>query len=262
VINDKINFKELIDIILNITNYCTMNCKHCLNNSNESGTHMKTKIFNDSIDKIKLWNPMALLISGGEPTDHPDFIEIVKYTKDRLKNTKIMIISNGLFTLEEIRVNKYKKLDVTFQITHDNKYYKKDIKIIDYDKFIYCDTIPSELYNIGRARNIDYKFTNKPKCVNFRSFIVSGLSFKDTIKSSELRIKLCNPVIHPNGNITIGETNSCYVVGDIYDDDKTIENNIKNFTHDKCNKCNGFNNISKVDIDTLEKMYSQYGIKF
>jgi hypothetical protein len=239
-----------------------MSCKHCFNNSNKEGKHMEFEIFKDSIDKIKLWNPMVLLLSGGESTDHPNFIEIVNYTKDKLKNTKIMIISNGLFTLDDIRINEYKKLNVIFQITQDIKFYKKGIKIINDENFIYCDTIPSELYRLGRAINLDYKFTNKPKCVNFRSFVVSGLSLKDTIKSSEMRIKFCNPVIHPDGNITIGETNSCYIVGNIYDNDKTIENNIKNFTHDKCNKCNGFYNIKKEDIDTLEKMYLQYGIKF
>lgn len=249
-------------MILDITNYCTMGCSHCLNNSNVTGTHMKNIIFKDSIEKIKSWNPMVLLISGGEPTDHPDFIDIVNYTKDKLKGTKIMIISNGLFTLENIRVDEYKKLNVLFQITHDKKYYNKDIKIINDDNFIYCDTIPSELYNIGRARNLDRKFTNKPKCVNFRTFITSGLSFKDTIKSSELRIKLCNPVIHPSGDITIGETNSCYVVGNIYDDDRTIERNIKNFEHWKCNKCNGFDNLSNEDKKNLEIIYSQYNVKF
>ena len=250
-------------MILNITNYCTMNCKHCFNNSNENGTHMYLKIFKDAIEKIKLWNPILLLISGGEPTSHPDFIYIIEYIKYKLKNTEIIVTSNGLFTLENIKVNEYKKLNVTFQIVHDKKYYKKDIRKIDYNNFIYCDTIPESNYliNLGRAKKMNIKFNNVPKCINFRSFIIAGNTISDAIILRELDNKYCNPVIYPNGDITIGETNSCYVVGSIYDNDKVIENNIKNFTSDKCNKCNGFDNLSIEDKNRLKYMYSQYGAK-
>lgn len=63
-------------MILMITNKCRMNCSHCMNFSSNDGQHMKVDVIGKSLEFIKEIKPNMLIISGGEPTEHPLFLSI------------------------------------------------------------------------------------------------------------------------------------------------------------------------------------------
>lgn len=69
---------ELLDI--SITNYCTKNCSICYRNSNINGMHMSLDNYKSIVNQAKKTNVFQIAIGGGNPNQHPDFIEILKYT--------------------------------------------------------------------------------------------------------------------------------------------------------------------------------------
>ncbi len=71
---------ELLDI--SITNYCEKNCNFCYRNSNKYGKHIKLDDYNNIIKQAQELGVFQIAIGGGNPNQHPDFIEILKNTYD------------------------------------------------------------------------------------------------------------------------------------------------------------------------------------
>lgn len=78
----ELKFPEFYDVKL--TGYCEGNCPWCYMDSKESDLH-----YTNVIEKIKNFfgimteneRPFQVAIGGGEPTSHPDFIEVLKTFK-------------------------------------------------------------------------------------------------------------------------------------------------------------------------------------
>jgi len=79
----ELEYPEFYDVKL--TGYCKGNCPWCYMDSKETGCH-----YDNVIQKIKdFFGPMSanerpfqVAIGGGEPTSHPDFIEVLKTFKE------------------------------------------------------------------------------------------------------------------------------------------------------------------------------------
>ncbi len=74
-------FPELID--LKITDYCPFNCSYCYQDSTLKGKHASLESIKKTIDVLAEANVFEVAIGGGEPTLHPDFAEILKYTEEK-----------------------------------------------------------------------------------------------------------------------------------------------------------------------------------
>lgn len=68
---------ELVD--LKITDYCTMGCKFCYQDSTELGTHAKYDSITSILYSLSNNEVYECAIGGGEPTSHPKFNEIIDY---------------------------------------------------------------------------------------------------------------------------------------------------------------------------------------
>lgn len=77
----KSGFPELIDI--RITNWCDYGCKFCYMSSTKEGKHGKIEDIKKIVDMLYNSNVMEIAIGGGEPTSHPEFVEILKYIKNK-----------------------------------------------------------------------------------------------------------------------------------------------------------------------------------
>lgn len=76
----KASAPELVD--LKITDYCNMGCIFCYQGSTKQGKHApKEKIFK-IIRQLSKIGVFEIAIGGGEPTLHPDFVEILKYAHE------------------------------------------------------------------------------------------------------------------------------------------------------------------------------------
>ncbi len=71
---------ELMDI--SITNWCDKGCVFCYKSSTKSGHHMKLDDYKSVIDSAARMGTFQVALGGGNPNQHPDFIEILKYTHE------------------------------------------------------------------------------------------------------------------------------------------------------------------------------------
>ncbi|HTO16075.1 MAG TPA: radical SAM protein [Edaphocola sp.] len=74
------NGPELLDI--SITNYCEKGCDICYRNSNIEGKHISLSDYNSIIEQAQKIGVLQVAIGGGNPNQHPHFVQILKSTFD------------------------------------------------------------------------------------------------------------------------------------------------------------------------------------
>lgn len=72
---------ELMDI--SITNWCDKGCPFCYKSSTINGSHMALSDYKRIIDQAAEMQTFQVALGGGNPNQHPDFIEIIEYTASR-----------------------------------------------------------------------------------------------------------------------------------------------------------------------------------
>ncbi len=86
---------------IELTLKCNNRCKFCLQGHFPDETHRTLNEIKKDIDNAYNGRVPKIILSGGEPTIHPDYIDIVKYCKTKKFQT-IQTISNGrMFSVEE-----------------------------------------------------------------------------------------------------------------------------------------------------------------
>jgi hypothetical protein len=225
------------------------------------GEHMTDETFQAAFNKIKAWVPLVLLISGGEPTEHPKFIEYVREIKDffaldktigNIADKRIVITSNGLFASDKDRFDEYMSLGVQWQVVNDPRYYPIRVEPIKDKHVMFFNEIPSLIFPAGRAlaNNIEAGVTN-PKCFNMRNLVTTyQMPLPVAIKYMESNGKFCSPLIKPNGDIILGESVLCKPFGNVRDSDVDLHTNIINM---RCNACGLFKNLP----EDLRKMVGE-----
>lgn len=71
---------ELLDI--SITNYCKRQCSFCYRKSNTEGIHMDLQLYRKIISEAKELGVFQVALGGGNPNQHPDFIDILRITSE------------------------------------------------------------------------------------------------------------------------------------------------------------------------------------
>ncbi len=257
-------------MILSITNMCNENCSHCMMNSCSTGKHMKSEVFSKAVDCLKVISPPVLSITGGEPTLHPQFDMIVDHIMLSLPNTIVSILSNGSFHTNEGKCNTIKGILNTFnnihilQIRTDKRFYsnyediiknKDKIKAIHPKIKVWEGNI--DLMPFGRAlinHKDEINWRRKPACSN--PILVAKQIEHDDI-ASYIRIlqiqakTFCKPMIDVEGNIRLGETDSCLKVGnvsEIFNETLSTEGLMGNIKNSKpCDKCGLVNNCNTAE---------------
>lgn len=90
---------ELADI--SISNHCTKGCEFCYRESADNGSFMSLEEYDyvlSSLQSEKWGNVFQVALGGGEPLEHPDFIEILNITNSK------GIVAN--FTTNGIHIDK------------------------------------------------------------------------------------------------------------------------------------------------------------
>lgn len=106
--------------IIDINNACNLNCPVCINDTKGNSNFSLNKI-KWMIEKYveKEGSPEILQISGGEPTIHPDFFDIVDFALSK-KIQVVMINTNGLKIAEDIEfVKELSKRNVLIYLQFD-----------------------------------------------------------------------------------------------------------------------------------------------
>lgn len=72
---------ELLDI--SITNWCNKGCEFCYRNSSENGEHISLEDYELIMLQASKNNVFQVALGGGNPNQHPNFIEILKLTREK-----------------------------------------------------------------------------------------------------------------------------------------------------------------------------------
>lgn len=214
---------------------------HCMENAGPSEEYMSMGVYRQVLKFIAWAEFPMIMFSGGEPTNHPEILTMIKMALE--KNFQPFLLSNGTFLekpeLKDAILNSHAKI----QITNDQRFYPREVPIIEHSHLSYEHHIRI-IAPFGRA------ITNKipisrisPACFNIRSLCRSVGSFKQALFNLRLNGKMCTPSINIDGSIAAGETNSCSVIGTVYDGNEKLTENLYSL---KCNKCGLVNKLDRA----------------
>lgn len=252
-------------MLLKITEKCSLGCSHCMNDAKATGKHMTMETLKDVlsfVEKTDTWS--SIVATGGEPTEHPQFVEFIETIIEFLNSigmVKVLTITtNGFWILEyqeeAMRIvslgNKFTK--VFFQVSTDRRYYPKRIdvtkRIWREEGFILCDDCVEQIYPQGRAKGKYESNSKASRCFNVRA-ISKQMEFptlRDIVATLASRGKFCTPSIRIDGGISLGESDLCPKCCSIYNSDVEIIKAIRQF---KCDGCKEIN-------DKLPMMYKMF----
>lgn len=195
--------------------------------------------------------PKLLFLSGGECTEHPDFLWLLEQAEAR--RFVPMIVTNGSWLAnEELRSKILVPGRVVFvQVTHDPRFYPTAPPLRVEDRRVTYIEALSQLVGLGRAKGKDGKIRLSlagqgvpekiaPGSFNLRSAVRHHGSFQAGI--AMLRQGLvqrksgqCSPSISVDGSVVAGESNECYKVGTVFSSQEEIT---KVFLDGfQCNRC-------------------------
>jgi Radical SAM superfamily/4Fe-4S single cluster domain len=225
-------------MLVRITDQCDMMCSHCSINAGPDGQHMSMETFEQVLRFIDWTEIPLILISGGEPTLHPEFIDMLEKAAARFKVT---VLSNGTFLDNDLMTKRILKTGALVQITNDDRFYPKKVLKIDHPQLLYEHHIRM-VSPFGRAVTNKIPVSRQsPLCFNLRSVCRSVRDFKGALVMLRGMGKFCTPSINIDGSLSAGESNSCTTFGTIFDNNVRLTNGLCSMT---CQKCGLLSNLS------------------
>lgn len=253
-------------MLIKITDKCTMGCTHCLSDCTEKGEHMTFEMFKEAIafnNSLPSHMISPLLISGGEPFEHPEIEKFIDYLiqvcndeKDKsfpllqlIDTPKAIITTNGDWISKHPDYVRYiynATKEIWFQVVIDDRYYpihvdEESLKVHPNVKVCYG---VQSIYPQGRAITNNLEHNRKSSsCFNVRALakqIGSGpMTLDKIITSIFLKGHLsCCPHVDINGKIKVGESRLCPVCSDIHKSTTEIVDDIIAF---RCSQCDFIN---------------------
>jgi organic radical activating enzyme len=219
-------------MLVRITERCKMGCTHCMINASPSGMHMSMETYGLVVDFIKDNNFMVIMLSGGEPTEHPDLLQMIDIAKQ--KGLYVLLLSNGMFLESDKYTTEILSKNILIQVTNDERFYPHRIKKIEHPNISYEDHIRM-VSPFGRSLENKLECSRQsPMCFNLRSATRKFHNFGEAVRYLRTIPKMCIPSINPDGSLSAGEANSCSKFGFVTDSMERLTSNLCTM---RCNKC-------------------------
>jgi radical SAM protein with 4Fe4S-binding SPASM domain len=95
---------SLKEVCFEITNTCALSCVHCsnFNCSNENETYHSLQKIKTVINELATFGTDVLELSGGEPLEHPDIFNIIRYAKS--KGLKTILYTSGVISNSDLGI--------------------------------------------------------------------------------------------------------------------------------------------------------------
>ena len=257
-------------MLIQITNHCTMNCPHCMQNSTTNGNHMSVEVFRKTLE-FGVWSGCwRYNISGGEPTEHPCFEEFMAILHRHLLDNPMplpmyptfTVESNGEWIRDAAKVNvvkkilKYDRME-GFQVSSFRGLYRNFDFIQKYRQKIGAfhprNAVVSQgnvaMPDLGRARHASNasirkaveENTHMPCCIN--GYFISKQT--DNVREFSRALfptQTCKPFVDWKGNVHGSESMCCPAHGNVMTDSfETIWQNLRKAV--PCGKCHTYRNL-------------------
>lgn len=243
-------------MLIKITNYCSMGCGHCSENSTVAGEHMTREMFLAALaltERLEgeAWRqgiPRRILLSGGEATEHPDvewYLETVMSG-----GYDVILITNGMWLDDpglraKILRPEWKRLFV--QVTNDPRFYPSRPSAIPTDDprvvFVPSLTVLVPLGRMkparARAGTDGVRLRKGPTSFNLRSLTRATGDVREALTMLRARAAIgmtgnCSPSVSCDGTLVAGETANCFPIGDVR---STADEVTRALMAMQCNKC-------------------------
>jgi len=155
---------RLEQIFLYITDSCNFGCKHCLIGDRNNNNYYTLEEIKNILYKIKENGGKKVTFLGGEPTLHPQLMEIISLAKSM--NFRIVLDTNGSFSFNFFKNKDFLKVDmICFSVDG----YKETI----HDKIRQKGSFQKIIKHIKLAKenNIQIKFTHTVTKDNFKNIL-------------------------------------------------------------------------------------------
>lgn len=254
-------------MMIKITESCSMGCSHCMNDAQPCSAHMKRDTYNDALNFVIKYASGIVLITGGEPTEHPQFEQFLEMALEDSRIRQVTVTTNGVWLQTHEHYARmieglYGPRRCFWQVTSDKRYYPTLIDlenpVFGLESMVICEEVP-KIYPQGRAKTNNLPWEAKAsKCFNARSitrqlyhrFMMSGKEVKlqDICTGLMAHGFFCTPDIGIHGEIRLGESGLCPSCATIYDDEIQIISKILSF---KCGQCEFINKNLPSNIRAL-----------
>jgi hypothetical protein len=210
-----------------------MGCKHCMQDASPKGKHMTDETFDQVTDFCMEAGPVVVNVTGGEPTEHPNWVDYVK-TLYMLPSVKmVMILTNGAWIdddgqrLAMAKLIRMGKGRIGVQVYSNPKYYPDHEWTVEHAARFRSIGIkpdfesPIFMQDLGRARKNCQEEVREsdhvPSCINSHLAAMQTRSFHDFFMACLQAAKFCRPLIDPDGNIHMSESWLCPAVAHVSD---------------------------------------------
>ena len=220
-------------MLIQITNSCMYMCPHCLQDSCPSSTtDMSYGVFKNAIELGKRMCASTVIISGGEPTVHPEWYNWVKEACHEYLN--VILATNGYWLFQPEVARQVASLltdhaNLKVQITSvPHLYLNHDATMEELQKWraslpkhiadtrTMCSTYLEAVVSLGRAaRNPDMLERAKQCTSKTTSCLTSALlaaqlkSLKNVTRYLEMAGKFCHPLVAWTGSLHWSESWLC-----------------------------------------------------
>lgn len=220
-------------MLIMITNSCHMACPHCMQDSKPDGSLMAQNTFEQVLDFCREAKPMVVIVTGGEPTEHPRWAVMVRELL-RVKGVALVnVVTNGAWIddreqrLRMARLIREAKGRVKVQVYSHPKYYQDHEWTVEHEqqyRSIGCIAdfhSPIFMQDLGRARKNCIEETEQsdhvPSCINSHLIAVQARSLPQFLTMAAQAAKFCRPLIDPDGGIHMSESWLCPAVAHVTD---------------------------------------------
>lgn len=210
-----------------------MSCPHCLMDSRPRGAHMKDEVFDQVLGFCREASPMMVCVSGGEPTEHPEWERMVKELLAIPGVHTLALLTNGQWIedpktrIAMAKLIRSSKGRMKVQVYSHPDYYKDHEWTAEHEaqfRSIGCWPdfhSPIFMQDLGRARkNCQDEVRDSdhvPSCVNSHMIAVQTHSMQAFLAAAAQAGKFCRPLIDINGDVHMSESWLCQKVANISD---------------------------------------------
>lgn len=233
-------------MLIRITDSCRMGCSHCMVDAKPSGSHMSEQTYQDALHLTARLGLPIVLLSGGEPADHPRVIDMIRTAKK--SGMHVQLLSNGMF-LGEDPARRMAILDLvdSVQVTNDPRYYPKRIEHYEHPKVAFERRL-RQLSPFGRAAGSRECSRQAPLCFNLRSLTRALGSVELAVWELARRMRFCVPSINTDGSVVCGESPSCSPVGHASD---SLEDLTARIVELRCSRCGLVRNLDTMHRNAI-----------
>lgn len=219
-------------MLIQITNRCRMGCPHCLDDSRPDGGLMYPAVFNAAVHFARKSGEIHLLLSGGEPSEHPLLFEFCRIVSG--DGLRFSLATNGMWLGDEEAENRMLLIAhlhgfVGAQIYSNQKWYRlhedtvsKYSAAISRWKPLGFHLDLSEIrgmLDIGRAKSNPAAKEKAASNPYHNSCLASCVTLAQSRSPSDFcylmlrQGRFCTPMIDWQGNVHMSESWLCPSVG-------------------------------------------------